>query len=99
MNQTDNRWSRKILFWTPDGERKGGRPRLRWEGSISEFLQKSFGFNGDCTFAIPIRSLFISGEDAYIQTSGGIVADSQPESEYIEIQRKLGAFKQVLESF
>ena len=58
-----------------------------------------FGFNGDCTFAIPIRSLFISGQQAYIQTSGGIVADSQPDSEYLEIQRKLSAMKHVLESF
>lgn len=56
----------------------------------------SFGFNGDCTFAIAIRSLFISGSDAYAQTSGGIVADSDPEKEYEEIQNKLAAMKKVL---
>lgn len=55
-----------------------------------------FGFNGDCTFAIPIRSLFVAGDYAYTQTSGGIVYDSQPEKEYEEIQNKLRAMKEVL---
>lgn len=56
-----------------------------------------FGFNGDCTFAIAIRSLFISGNYAYTQTSGGVVYDSAPEKEYDEIQRKLAAMKEVLQ--
>ncbi|HVA96824.1 MAG TPA: anthranilate synthase component I family protein [Candidatus Acidoferrales bacterium] len=55
-----------------------------------------FGFNGDCTFAIAIRSLFVSGKYAYAQTSGGIVADSIPEKEYEEIQNKLAAMRKVL---
>lgn len=55
-----------------------------------------FGFNGDCTFALTLRSLFISGDDAYAQTSGGIVYDSKPDKEYDEIQRKLAAMKEVL---
>lgn len=55
-----------------------------------------FEFNGDCTFAIAIRTLFVSGTDAYTQTSGGIVLDSTPEGEYDEIQRKLAAMKKVL---
>ena len=58
-----------------------------------------FGFNGDCTFAIPIRSLFIKGEEGYAQTCGGIVYDSDTENEYIEIERKLEAMKIVLKSF
>ena len=58
-----------------------------------------FGFNGDCTFAIPIRSLFIKGEDAYAQTCGGNVYDSDPDKEYQEIERKLEAMKIVLKSF
>ena len=58
-----------------------------------------FGFNGDCTFAIPIRSLFIKGEDAYAQTCGGNVYDSDPNKEYQEIERKLEAMKIVLKSF
>jgi len=57
-----------------------------------------FGFNGDCTFALALRSLFISDEYAYAQTSGGIVYDSIPEKEYDEIQRKLAAMRKVLEA-
>lgn len=55
-----------------------------------------FGFNGDCTFALTLRSLFISGKKAYTQTSGGIVYDSKPDKEYEEIQRKLAAMRKVL---
>lgn len=55
-----------------------------------------FGFNGDCTFALTLRSLFISGEDAYAQTSSGVVHDSDSEKEYEEIVHKLAAMKQVL---
>lgn len=59
----------------------------------------SFNFNGDCIFAIPIRSLFINGDSAYAQTCGGNVYDSNPADEYLEIQRKLSAMKVVLDSF
>ena len=55
-----------------------------------------FGFNGDCTFALAIRSLFVAGTDAYAQTSGGIVHDSKPDVEYKEIKNKLAAMKKVL---
>jgi anthranilate synthase component 1 len=55
-----------------------------------------FGFNGDCTFALTLRSLFVSGTYAYAQTSGGIVADSVSEKEYQEIQNKLTAMRKVL---
>lgn len=55
-----------------------------------------FGFNGDCTFAIAIRSLFVSGSRAYSQTCGGIVYDSIASREYQEIQRKLAAMQKAL---
>ena len=55
-----------------------------------------FGFNGDCTFALAIRSLFVAGAAAYVQTSGGIVYDSELKKEYEEIQNKLAAMKKVL---
>ncbi len=55
-----------------------------------------FGFNGDCTFALTLRSLFISGGDAYTQTSSGVVYDSNAENEYKEVERKLAAMKEVL---
>lgn len=66
-------------------------PRGPYGGAVGHF-----GFNGDCTFAIAIRSLYISGTNAYAQTSGGIVYDSKPEKEYDEIQRKLAAMRKVL---
>ncbi len=55
-----------------------------------------FGFNGDCIFALALRSLFIDEEYAYAQTSGGIVYDSVAEKEYEEIINKLAAMKEVL---
>ena len=62
-----------------------------------------FGFNGDCTFALTIRSIFIYGkndrEKAYTQTSGGIVYDSEIDKEYEEIERKLSAMKKALQIF
>lgn len=58
-----------------------------------------FSFNGDCTFAIPIRTLFVSGEHGYVQTCGGNVYDSNAADEYQEIQRKFAGTKKVLDRF
>lgn len=58
-----------------------------------------FSFNGDCAFAIPIRTVFANGENAYVQTCGGNVYDSNPEDEYEEIQRKFAGTKKVLDKF
>jgi anthranilate synthase component 1 len=55
-----------------------------------------FCFNGDCTFALTLRSVFIDGTYAYSQTCSGVVYDSQPEKEYVEIKNKLAAMKKVL---
>src|SRR3989344_3767758 len=55
-----------------------------------------FGFNGDCTFALAIRSLFVHGNNGYTQTSSGIVYDSKTNKEYEEIERKLSAMKKAL---
>jgi anthranilate synthase component 1 len=58
-----------------------------------------FGLNGNCTFAIPIRSLFISGNKGFAQTSSGIVYDSVAENEYQELINKLQAMSNVLAKF
>lgn len=58
-----------------------------------------FSFNGDCTFAIPIRTVFANGEDSYVQTCGGNVYDSNAEDEYEEIRRKFAGTKKVLDQF
>ncbi|TXR51501.1 anthranilate synthase component I family protein [Reinekea thalattae] len=59
----------------------------------------NFSFNGDCTFAIPIRTVFANGEKAYVQTCGGNVYDSNPADEYEEIKRKFAGTKKVLDLF
>lgn len=58
-----------------------------------------FSFNGDCTFAIPIRTVFANGSEAYVQTCGGNVYDSNPADEYEEIRRKFAGTKKVLDMF
>ncbi len=58
-----------------------------------------FAFNGDCTFAIPIRTVFANGEDAYVQTCGGNVYDSNPDDEYEEIRRKFAGTRKALAPF
>jgi anthranilate synthase component I len=58
-----------------------------------------FGFQGDCTFCIPIRSLFIKGDQGYIQACSGIVLDSDPKLEYLEVQHKLASLKNILENY
>jgi anthranilate synthase component 1 len=59
----------------------------------------NFSFNGDCTFAIPIRTVFAKGEQAYVQTCGGNVYDSNADDEYEEIRRKFRGTKAVLDQF
>lgn len=58
-----------------------------------------FSFNGNCTFAIPIRTIFANGDQAYVQTCGGNVYDSNPDDEYEEIMRKFAGTRKVLEQF
>lgn len=58
-----------------------------------------FSFNGDCTFAIPIRTIFINGEQTFVQTCGGNVYDSNADDEYEEILRKFAATGEVLKQF
>ena len=42
------------------------------------------GFDGSMQLSIPIRTMVKKGEQVYLQVGGGIVADSDPESEYQE---------------
>jgi anthranilate synthase component 1 len=50
-----------------------------------------FSFNGSCDFAITIRSLFVDGSKAYVQSGAGIVMDSDPEKEWDETEHKVNA--------
>ena len=42
------------------------------------------GFDGSMQLSIPIRTMLKKGGQVYLQVGGGIVADSDPESEYQE---------------
>lgn len=55
-----------------------------------------FSFNGSCDFAITIRSLFVDGAKAYIQSGAGIVMDSDPAREWDETEHKAGAMLSAL---
>ena len=75
-------------------DRNETAPRGPYGGAVGRF-----GFNGDCDFALPIRSLFCCGERCFAQTSAGVVYDSRPEHEYQEVQRKLAAMRTTLAAF
>ncbi len=84
-----------------------GAPKIRAMELIAEFegIKRSFysgsiayfGFNGDMDSAITIRTALIKDNCITLQAGAGIVADSQPELEYLEVTNKLGALKSSLE--
>ncbi|TGL49861.1 anthranilate synthase component I family protein [Leptospira meyeri] len=73
-------------------ERIEKSPRGPYGGAVG-----SFGLNGDCTFAIPIRSFFVNGKKGFVRASGGIVFDSKPEDEYQEIINKMASVRKALD--
>lgn len=56
-----------------------------------------FSFNGNLDSCITIRTILIKDEMAYVQAGAGIVADSDPHSEYIETINKAGAMIRAIE--
>lgn len=55
------------------------------------------GFNGDMDLAIAIRTAVIKDNTLYVQAGAGIVADSQPENEWIETKNKAKAILKAAE--
>jgi len=53
-------------------------------------------FDGDMDSCIILRSVTVSGGRAYWQASAGIVADSDPVSEYDEVFVKTAIVREVL---
>ncbi|MFM9913056.1 MAG: chorismate-binding protein [Methylophilaceae bacterium] len=49
------------------------------------------GFNGDMDLAIAIRTAVVKDGTLYVQAGAGIVADSVPDSEWMETQNKAKA--------
>jgi len=56
----------------------------------------ALGFNGNLDTCITIRSIFCKGNTATIQAGAGIVADSEPDKEYLEITNKASAMLRAL---
>lgn len=56
-----------------------------------------FGFTGNMDTCIIIRTIIIKDNIAYIQAGAGIVADSEPESEYEETLNKARALIKAIE--
>jgi len=78
-----------------------GAPKIRameliakYEGLKRGFYSGSvgyFAFNGEMDSSIAIRTALIKPDDITLQAGGGVVADSIPELEYLEVKNKLGA--------
>ncbi len=78
-----------------------GAPKIRAMELIAQFegLKRSFysgsiayfGFDGNMDSAITIRTTFIQDDTIIFQAGAGVVADSQPELEYLEVKNKLAA--------
>jgi anthranilate synthase component 1 len=83
-----------------------GAPKIRAMELIAEFegLKRSFysgtvgyfGFDGNMDSSIAIRTSFLNHEKIVFQAGAGVVADSQKELEYLEVQNKLGAMMSAL---
>ena len=50
-----------------------------------------FAFNGEMDSSIAIRTALIKPDSITLQAGAGVVADSVPELEYLEVKNKLGA--------
>jgi para-aminobenzoate synthetase component 1 len=57
------------------------------------------GIDGTACLNIAIRTVIIRNNKAYVQTGGGIVADSEPEAEWQETLTKARALIAAIESF
>ena len=84
-----------------------GAPKLRAMEIINELEPVKRGpyagtvgymdFDGNMDMCITLRTMFIDGENAYIQSGAGIVYDSKAEFEYKEILQKSKAMFTVVE--
>ena len=78
-----------------------GAPKVRAMQIISELESRRrgayagaigyLGFGGDMDTCIALRTIVLRDSVAYLQSGGGVVADSDPEDEYQEAMNKLAA--------
>jgi len=85
-----------------------GAPKIRAMEIIEELEKEKrefyagcvgyFAYNGNMDFCITIRSLLKRNNEVYVQAGAGIVADSEPEREYMETIHKAQALvKSIME--
>jgi len=84
-----------------------GAPKVRAMEIIDEFETTRRGpyagalgyvdFSGNMDTCIAIRTMVITGQTAYVQAGGGIVADSDPATEYQETINKAKALLRAIE--
>jgi anthranilate synthase component I len=55
-----------------------------------------FGYSGNMDTCITIRTIVMQGDRVFLQAGAGIVADSEPATEYEETNNKLRALSQAL---
>ncbi len=78
-----------------------GAPKIRAMELIAEFegIKRNFysgsiayfGFDGNMDSAITIRTTMLTEDKVIFQAGAGVVADSKPEDEYLEVHNKLAA--------
>ncbi len=83
-----------------------GAPKIRAMQLITQFEQDRrgpyagsvgyFGRNGDMDMCITIRTILMQGERYHVQGGAGIVADSDPESEFHETLNKIRALTRAI---
>jgi len=83
-----------------------GSPKIRAMELIAEYERIKrgyyagsigyFGFNGDMDSAITIRTAMKKGDEIIFQAGAGVVADSKPELEFLEVKNKLEALVSTL---
>jgi anthranilate synthase component 1 len=69
-----------------------GLPREPYAGGVGYF-----GYNGSMDTCITIRTIWMKGETAYVQAGAGIVADSDPATEWHETMHKARALGVAIE--
>jgi anthranilate synthase component 1 len=84
-----------------------GAPKIRAMELIAKFERVKrnfysgsigyFGFDGNMDSAITIRTSLIKSDSIIFQAGAGVVADSQNELEFLEVQNKMQANRSTLE--
>ncbi|HKZ71972.1 MAG TPA: anthranilate synthase component I family protein, partial [Nitrospirota bacterium] len=84
-----------------------GAPKIRSMGIIEELEPSNrglyagavgyFSFQGNMDTCITIRTIIMKDKKAYLQAAAGIVADSEPEKEYLETTNKVKGMVKAIE--